>query len=185
MLTMVVRHGFGVPPQVAAASRALGALEGTLAIIDPQFDLVDASRRAGRELFAERTRPGRLKADLEEQVARLLPVLQRLPRRVDAIALAAQRGELSLEVRVLADERDRSFVTGLIQQLTVTLLAAAAALCGILLLVVAGGGPDLGAGLQIYPILGATLFLFAFVLAARALALAFRHNASEYWGVRR
>lgn len=184
LLALVVRHGFGVPPQLAAAFRALGALEGTLRLVDPGADLVTASREAGRELFAERLGPERLKDDLLEQAARLLPVLQRLPRRLDAMTLAAQRGELSVNVRVLADEQDRSFVTGLVQQLTVALLSAAAAVSGILL-VVSGGGAEISPGVRLLPVLGATLFLFAFVLAARALVLAFRHDASTWWGVRR
>lgn len=184
LLALVVRHGFGVPPQLAAAFRALGALEGTLRLVDPGTDLVTASREAGRELFAERLGPERLKDDLLEQAARLLPVLQRLPRRLDAMTLAAQRGELSVNVRVLADEQDRSFVTGLVQQLTVALLSAAAAVSGILL-VVSGGGAEISPGVRLLPVLGATLFLFAFVLAARALVLAFRHDASTWWGVRR
>lgn len=180
---LVVRHGFSVPPQVAAAFRALGALEGTLRLIDPGLDLVAASRRAGRDLFAERVEPDRLRADLLEQATRLLPVLQRLPRRLDAVTLATQRGELSVNVRVLAHPEDRSFVTGLVQQLTVSLLAAAAAVSGVLL-ALAEGGPELSGGLRVLPLLGATLFLFAFVLAARALVVAFRHDAGA-WGVRR
>ena len=35
---------------------------------------------------------------------------------------------------------------------------------------------DVGNDLRLYTLLGATLFLFAFVLAARALVLVFRHT---------
>ncbi len=185
LMGLVVRHGFAVPPAVAAAFRSLGALEGTLRTLDPQLDLMDAARDAGRDLAGERLQPDRLKADLAEQLTHLLPVLQRIPRRLDALADAAQRGELSVNVRVLADERDRSFVSGLVQQLTVTLLAAAAAIGGILLVLAADRGPEVSEGVALYPLLGATLFLFAFVLAARALAVAFTHHARTYWGARR
>jgi ubiquinone biosynthesis protein len=175
LFSLVVRHGLSVPPQVAAVFRALGSLEGTLRQIDPQLDVVRASRVAGRELAQEQLTPQALRASAEEQLARMLPMLQRLPRRVDALAEALQRGELSLSVRLLADQRDRSFITGLVQQLTMSALAAACAIAGVLL-AVSDAGPDLTPDLPLYPVLGATLFLFAFVLAARTLVLVFRHT---------
>lgn len=175
LFSLVVRHGLTVPPQIAAVFRALGALEGTLRQIDPAADLVTASRAGGREFAREQLSPDALRGSVEEQLARVLPLLQRLPRRVDALADSLQRGELSVNVRLLADARDRSFLTGLVQQLTMTLLAAACAIAGIML-VVADAGPRLSPELQLYPLLGATLFLFAFVLAARALVLVFRHT---------
>lgn len=176
LLSLVVRHGLSVPPQIAAVFRALGALEGTLRQIDPHVDVVAASRLAGRELAQERLTPEALRESAEEQLARMLPTLARLPRRVDALAESLQRGELSVNVRLLADARDRSFLTGLVQQLTVTVLAAACAIAGIML-VVADTGPMVGPDLPLFVLLGATLFLFAFVLAARALVLVFRHTA--------
>ena len=175
LLSLVVRHGLSVPPQVAAVFRALGALEGTLRQIDPELDLVGASSVAGREFAQEQLTPEALRDSAIEQLARMMPMLSRLPRRVDAIAESLQRGELSVNVRLLADERDRSFITGLVQQLTMTVLAAACAITGIML-AVSQGGPRLSPDLQLYPLLGATLFLFAFVLAARALVLVFRHT---------
>ena len=134
-----------------------------------------ASRVAGREFAQEQLTPEALRDSAIEQLARMMPMLSRLPRRVDAIAESLQRGELSVNVRLLADERDRSFITGLVQQLTMSVLAAACAITGIML-AVSQGGPRLSPDLQLYPLLGATLFLFAFVLAARALVLVFRHT---------
>ncbi|HLS14848.1 MAG TPA: AarF/UbiB family protein [Beutenbergiaceae bacterium] len=183
LFTLVVRHGFGVPPQIAAAFRAFGALEGTLRLLDPQLDLLGAAREAGRDLIADRVKPAQLKSTLQEQIAQTLPMLQRLPRRIDALTNAAQRGELSLNLRLLSHPDDRNFITGLLQQLTITMIAGAAAI-GAILLVISDTGPYISDGLRLYPLLGAGLFLVAFVLAARALALAFRHNARAHWGAR-
>ena len=172
---LVVRHGFAVPPQLAATFRSLGALEGTLRLIDPELDLVGAARAAGRELIEERLAPTQVRAGIEEQLAQLLPVLRRLPRRVDALTSAAQDGRLTVQVRLLAHHDDRAFVTDLVQQVTMTVLAAAATLSAVLL-ILATGGPELGSGVRLFPLLGATIFLFGFVLAARVLALAFQRR---------
>ncbi|HWM74697.1 MAG TPA: AarF/UbiB family protein [Nocardioides sp.] len=172
---LVVRHGFAVPPQLAATFRSLGALEGTLRLIEPGLDLVGAARAAGRDLIEERLAPAQVRAGLEEQLAQLLPVLKRLPRRVDALTGAAQDGRLSVQVRLLAHEDDRAFVTDLVQQVTMTVLAAAATVSAVLL-ILAPDGPELGAGVRLFPLLGATIFLFGFVLAARVLALAFQRR---------
>ena len=176
LFSMVVRHGFSVPGQVAAVFRTLGSLEGTLRRLDPGLDLVDAARDVGRELFVDRLAPHRLRASAEEQLAQLLPVLQRLPRRLDALADAAQGGRLSVRVRVLADPDDRAFVTGLVQQMTMSVIAGALSLSAVLL-ILARGGPMLADGVRLFPLLGATLLLFGFVIAARVLALAFRSRA--------
>jgi ubiquinone biosynthesis protein len=175
LFSLVIRHHFAVPPQVAAALRALGALEGTLASISPHVDIVAAARDEGRSVLASRFGPAEVKSALEDQLITLLPLLHRLPRRVSAIAESLERGRAVVNVRVLADERDRNFLTGVIQQLTMTMLAAACAIAGVVLLV-ADTGPFMLPTVRLYAFLGATLFFFGFVLAARALALVFRRS---------
>jgi ubiquinone biosynthesis protein len=62
LFSLVIRHHFAVPPQVAAALRALGALEGTLWSISPQVDLVAAARKEGRSVLASRFGPSEVAA---------------------------------------------------------------------------------------------------------------------------
>lgn len=173
LFALVLAHGFRVPPQVAAALRALGALEGTLASLAPDLDMVESARDHGRTLLADQLRPDRVRATLEDQLLTLAPVLQRLPRRLAAISDQLEDGRLSVRVRLLANADDRGFVEDALRQLTVTLIAAACAICGVVL-VVADTGPMMLPQLRLFTFLGATLFFFAFVLAARALARAFR-----------
>jgi hypothetical protein len=47
----------------------------------------------------------------------LLPVLRRLPRRVDRVTSALERGRLSVNVRLFAAERDRAVVNGMLHEL--------------------------------------------------------------------
>lgn len=173
LFSLVLAHGFSVPPQVAAAFRALGALEGTLATLSPELDLVTAARSHGRVLMGEQLHPGSIRTTLEDQLLTLAPVLQRLPRRLSAIGDQLEDGRLSVRVRLLAHPDDCTFVEESLRQLTVTLIATACAVCGVLL-VVADSGPMMLPQLRLFTFLGATLFFFAFVLAARALARVFR-----------
>ena len=70
---------------------------------------------------------------------RVAPMLRRLPRRFDRITAAVEGGRLNVNVRLLADERDRTTVTGWLHQLTITVLAATAGLLAVVLLAIKGG----------------------------------------------
>lgn len=173
LLRIVLDHGFAVPPPIAAAFRALGALDGTLQLVSPGLDLARSARSQAATLVGDRFTAAAVRSSLEAQLAALLPLLQRLPRRVDRIAEQLEDGRLSVNLTLFGQRGEQSFVTGLVQQLVVAGLAAALALCGVLL-VIADVGPHMTPGLRTYTFVGFTLLLFGFVLGARALALAFR-----------
>jgi len=76
---------------------------------------------------------------LAERRFALLPMLRRLPRRVDRIAAAVEGGRLSVNVRVLADERDRKVITGWVQLSVLAVLEATAGGMAVALLALKGG----------------------------------------------
>ncbi|GAA3474486.1 ABC1 kinase family protein [Nonomuraea roseola] len=170
---LVHAHGFAVPPQIAAAFRALAALDGTLGLISPDLDVVEAAREQGREMMREATAPEAVRADLESRLAGYLPVLQRLPRRINKLAEDLEQGRITVNVRSLSDQRDRSYLTGLVQQVVVAILAAAATL-GAIVLMAADTGPMITPSLRLFALVGCALLLVGFVLALRSLALVFR-----------
>lgn len=178
LFATLIDHGFSVPSQVAAAFRALAALEGTIALIDPDLDLVQATEVAAKKMMAEMGRPASVRAMAEEQLWQLLPVLQRLPRRMDEITRAMTAGELSVRVRLLADPSDRSFVRGVVGQLVTTAAAATSAIIATWLLVSAGG-PVLSGQIRLFPLLSASFYLIAVALGVRVLASAFFHDGTR------
>jgi ubiquinone biosynthesis protein len=111
LFRLVTVHRLPIPAQVAALFRTFATLEGTLGLIDPGFDLVSAARSAGRDRVAQLLTPQRLRRSAEDELSALLPVLRRLPRRVDRIADAVEHGRLTVSVRLFADDRDRRVVT--------------------------------------------------------------------------
>lgn len=174
---LVVRHHFSIPPQIAAAFRALGALEGSLQLLTRDIDLVASAREQGRKLMQAQQSPEAVRTQVQSQLATVLPLVQRLPRRLNRITEQLEEGRFGVSVRIFHHPDDRSFITGVVQQLVVSVLAASLGLAGVVLLVSTGGpvvGPDARIGLL--PLLGAVLLLFAFTLGARVLVLVFRQR---------
>lgn len=171
---LVVDHGFRVPPQIAAALRSLGALEGTLKLLDPSLDLVHAAREVGREAMGDLT-PGRVRAELTRRVVHVLPLLEQLPRRINKITADLEAGRLTAHLRIASHPEDRAFLTGLVQQLVVAVLAAAGVVGGIVL-AVAPGSPEMLPGTSAFTLVGALVAFTGFVLGLRAVAHVFAHR---------
>jgi ubiquinone biosynthesis protein len=173
LFRIVARHRLEVPPEFAAVFRALSTLEGTLTALSPGFDIVAEAERFGRAQLSELTAPASVKAALSEEAMALLPMLRRLPRRLDRITAAVEGGRLNVNVRLLADERDRNTVTGWLHQLTITVLAATAGLMAVVLLAIKGG-PVMTPTVSLYQFLGYCLLVISSLLALRVLARVFR-----------
>jgi ubiquinone biosynthesis protein len=85
LFRIVTRHELAVPPEFAATFRALSTLEGGLTLLAPGFDIVAEAERFGQSQLAERLGPASLKAAVTDEIVALLPMLRRLPRRLDRI----------------------------------------------------------------------------------------------------
>ncbi len=175
LFALVIAHKFSVPAQIGAAFRALAAVEGTLLLIDPGMDLVAAARAEGSRLVSGKLGIGSLKDEFEQRMVALLPMLDRLPRRMNKISEDLEQGRFSLNVRMLAHPADRRYLTGLFQQLVVAVLAGAAVL-GAIMLITSNEGPLLTGQIHLYAVFGFALLFGGFVLGMRALMLVFKRD---------
>lgn len=173
LFALLLRHQLRVPTQVAAAVRALGALEGSLRTLQPGVDLMGLAAERGSRLRNAEFGPERVKARIEEQLVALLPMVQRLPRRIESITAQLEEGSLGVNVRVLADRRDRQFLESLMHRFVMSVLAAACGICGTLM-ILSTGGPQMLPQLPLFSFLGVLLLFVAFVLACRLLILIFQ-----------
>jgi ubiquinone biosynthesis protein len=173
LFRLVTRHELAVPPEFAMTFRSLSILEGGLTLLAPGFDMVAEAERFGRRQLTARLGPDSLKEAAAEEVVALLPMLRRLPRRVDRIAAALEGGRLNVNVRVLADERDRRVITGWVQLGVLTVLAATAGFMAVALLALKGG-PAMTPAIGLYQFLGYCLLVICALLALRVLAAVFR-----------
>jgi ubiquinone biosynthesis protein len=177
LFRIVSAYGLSIPPEVAAVFRALATLEGTLVALAPGFNLVGEARSFAGRHIAENLAPESVKETLTQEVAALLPMLRRLPRRIERIAGAAEHGRFTMGVRLLADERDRRYVTGLLHQVLLTVLGATAGLMAVLLLGTEGGPvvePRLD--MSLYELIGYNLLAICAILVLRVLLLIFRRR---------
>ncbi|NUR86405.1 MAG: AarF/ABC1/UbiB kinase family protein [Nonomuraea sp.] len=174
LFRIVSEYGLSIPPEVAAVFRALATLEGTLVSLAPGFNLVGEARAFAGRYMSERLTSADLKETVTQEVVSLLPMLRRLPRRIERIASAAEHGRFTINTRLLGDERDRTFLTGLIHQILLTVLGATSGLMGTLLLSASGGPVLTSAGTTLYQLLGYNLLVIAAILVLRVLILIFR-----------
>ncbi|MFI6097166.1 ABC1 kinase family protein [Lentzea sp. NPDC051213] len=176
LFQIVSRFGLSIPPEIAAVFRALATLEGTLAVLAPGFNIVVESRSFAAEQISERLTPESVRHTLTEELQAVLPMLRRLPRRIDRITGAVEQGRLSMSMRLFADERDRSFVTGLLHQVMLTALGATAGVMAVLLLG-STGGPQITPDVGLYQVFGYNLLIISILLGLRVVVTVFRPRA--------
>lgn len=166
LLTLMIEFGLTFPPAVAGVFRALITLDGTLTQLDPGFNVLDEARDAAGDWLEEVMVPDSLQGALASELISLLPVLRRLPRRIDRIAGTAERGGLMVGVRLFADGRDEKVISRLVNRGLLAFVAAALGLISVQLLdgtATAGAAPLEALA---YVGLGSSIVLFLRVLVA-------------------
>jgi ubiquinone biosynthesis protein len=175
LFRIVAEHGLSIPPELAAVLRALGTAEGTLDHIAPGFDFVGEARTLSAAYVTEQLEPASLKRAATDELIALVPILRRLPRRVERIASAAEHGRLAMNVRLFADERDREVLTDLLHQVLLAFLAAAVGIMAVVLLGT-DGGPMVTRSVSLYALFGYNLLVVSSVLGLRVLVTIFRRG---------
>jgi ubiquinone biosynthesis protein len=117
--------------------------------------------------------PDRLGRAAAEEIASLLPMLRRLPRRLDRILAGGQQGHPALAVHPFADHPDG---TWFVRRLHDVLLPALAGVVGLMraILTGLGGGPAVRGGVGLHALIGYNLLVVSGVLGVRVLAQVFR-----------
>ena len=168
LFRLISRHGIAVPPELAAVFRALATLEGTLAQLAPGFQIVDESRAFATSHLQYAALRGTLRENAVAEFAKLLPLIRRLPRRLDRLTSALEHGRLSIGTRPFADDRDRRHVTHLVHQSLFTLLATATGITAAILLGTTGG-PQVAPDISLFQLIAYSLLIVSGALTLRVL----------------
>jgi ubiquinone biosynthesis protein len=173
LFRLASRFGLTIPPEIATVLRALGTLEGTLALLTPGVDIAAEAHAYAADQVAGQVAPRAVQKTATEELTALLPVIRRLPRRFDRVTGALEQGRLGLNVRLFADERDRRVITGLTHQSLLAILGAASGIVAALLLG-AAGGPKITPSVSLNQLIGYNLLIVAAILVLRVLFTIFR-----------
>ena len=175
LFRLASRFQLSIPPEIGTVLRALATLEGTLTVLEPDFDIVTEARQYAATHVTAQLTPKTVQKTVADELLALAPVLRRLPRRFDRVSGALEQGRLSLNVRLFADERDRRVVTGLTNQFLLTFLGAATGIVAALLLGVTAG-PKIASGVSLAQLIGYNLLIVAAILVLRVLFVIFRNR---------
>jgi ubiquinone biosynthesis protein len=180
LFTLLTEFGITFPPVIGGVFRAMMTLEGTLALLAPGFQMMDEARSLADSFLGQQLVPSSLHEAATDELLTLLPVLRRLPRRLDRITASLERGTLTTNVRLFADERDISFAAAIINRAVMAFAGASLGIISAVLLAIHGGPALLpGAthgGTSIFRIFGYLGLFFGVVLILRAVIAAAREG---------
>jgi ubiquinone biosynthesis protein len=174
LFRLVADFGLVFPPVIAAVFRAMITLEGTLARLAPGFQIIEETRKMAASWLGDMLDPASLREAATDEVLGLLPVLRRLPRRLDRITTSLERGTLTTSVRLLADHRDRQFVATMAGRAVLAFLGAAFGVISVMLIGVRGGPLFLPAvagtgGTSLFHVFGYAGLFVSLVLTLRVI----------------
>jgi len=168
LFRLLLDFGLAFDSELAGVFRAMVTLEGTLRLLDRDFNLLDEAQRAAGDLIAERVLPDSPADAVRGELFGALPLLRRAPRHLDRIATGLQRGTLAIHARPLADRRDVRVLADLVNRVALAVLGTGTAITSVLLLAVPGG-PRIAGSLGAYELLGTIGLAAAIILGMRVL----------------
>lgn len=168
LFRLVADFRLAVPPEIAAVFRALATLEGTLVRLSPGFNMLEASRTYASARVTDRLGPQSTRDTARDELIALLPVLRRLPRRLDRLGGALEEGRLGVNVRLFADPRDRRVVGELVGRVVHALVGIFLGFAGLQLLG-RDGGPRVSENLGLYGLMGCNLLVLSAAIVLRTL----------------
>lgn len=170
LLRAVVSTGFKVPPNIAAAFRCIGALEGTLSLLSTDLDLISATRKIASSVFRESISPSHSIRSSIEQAALVAPSVERAPAQLSSILGRLDRDNLGLRFSPLADPESRKVAGHFGQLFALSVLTVVAAAAGIAL-VLSDEGPSWADGLLMTTYIGMMFLLIAYVIGSRLVIM--------------
>lgn len=168
IVSILSSHGLTVPPEVTVPFHAIATVEGSLMILDSDFDLVAEAGSYAQRRIEDEMHPMTMARNIGKELLSTIPILKRMPQRFDRMTSQMVDGRFSLNLRLVADARDRSFFREIIGLGVVAFLAGIFGVMGALLLV-SENGPQLTDSLTLFQVFGYLFMLISGILTLRAL----------------
>lgn len=168
VVSILSAYGLTPPPEVTAPFHTIATVEGALTVLDPDYDLVAEAGSYAQRRISDASHPLSMAKRVSDEMLATVPLLKRLPHRVDRITGHLADGRFSMNMRLVADPRDRNFFREIIGLAVVAFLAGIFGIMGALLLASAAG-PQLTDTLTLFQVFGYLFLLVSGVLTLRAL----------------
>lgn len=168
VVSILSDYGLTPPPEVTSPFATIATVEGSLNVLDPGYDLVAEAGCYAQRRMSDATQPLSMAKRATDELLSTVPLLRRLPHRVDRISGHLADGRFSMNMRLVADPRDRNFIREIIGLGVVAFLAGIFGIMGALLLA-SEAGPQLTDTLTLFQVFGYLFLLVSGVLTLRAL----------------
>ena len=116
---------------------------------------------------------------LMSEALSLLPILHRLPRRLDRISAALEKGTLTTRTRLFSHAEETTFARSLASNLIQAFLSAALGIVGVLFVGMPGGGSQLIPCVSLFEVLGWICLFVGAVLMMRVIAITARDQIPQ------
>lgn len=116
------RHRLQVPASLTLLAKTMSMHEGLARMLDPEFNMAEVLGPYARRLAFEAYSPRRLAGRLLPTLADLERLAVVLPRRLERLSARAERGNLSLNVRIAQAEHYLSDLNRMINRLIMAIL---------------------------------------------------------------
>lgn len=118
IFSVIRNSGLQMYPSVSVAMRAVVILDGTLSIIDPNFNIFEETKlffnKYLRKSFTENLfKPMESFYKVEEELAMMIPNLKKVPRRLSHLLKKFEDGKVILHHDIFSDKTNSRFVTEL------------------------------------------------------------------------
>ncbi|RXI96743.1 AarF/ABC1/UbiB kinase family protein [Anaerobacillus alkaliphilus] len=112
-------------PMVAGAFRSLITLQGTLEIIDDNFDIMIEAKRFAQEHMNIINNNQTLREVAYNEALSIMPILTRIPRKIDDLTTKMENGNLTVRINFFGEKDNVKYVNYIVAQI-LTLLAGTA-----------------------------------------------------------
>ena len=178
LFQLLRKFGLGFSPEISGVFRALVTLDGTLKQLAPEFQLLTEARTLAAEWLQEALMPQAIVPTAIDELRTMLPVLMRLPKRLDHIANLVEHGTFSTNIRLFADERDTRFILSVVANVLFAFLGATIGIISAILLGITNG-PTLTTNISLPHAFGYVGLFISAILMMRVVISLVRTRAPQ------
>ncbi|TDN92233.1 AarF/UbiB family protein [Microbacterium sp. BK668] len=172
-------HRLAIPPPLLLVFRTLGSLDGTLRLLQPDYDLTARGLSLAPSVALRAVSLKEAAISAQTQAVIFVESARRIGRRVESISRALDEGTFSLRMRLFESAPERSWVDSLVSRVTITTVGITLVIAGVLLSV-SDSGPMLTETVPAFSFLGAVLGLGGLLLLLQSLSRSLR-GRGEPW----